>query len=81
MRRRALCEEAGLGRTSKSTVATICAELHERFEAFKRRDLYGIKLVVLFLDAIVRHEALLDRAGCKTPPLGCHSGPVKLRAA
>lgn len=23
-----LCEEAGLGRTSKSTVATICSELH-----------------------------------------------------
>ena len=34
-----LCEEAGLGRTSKSTVATICAELHERFEAFCRRSL------------------------------------------
>src|SRR5437588_3303652 len=48
----ALCEEAGLGRTSKSTVARICAELHERFEAFCRRDLYEIKLVVLFLDAI-----------------------------
>ena len=32
-----LCEEAGLGKTSKSTVATICAELHERFEAFCRR--------------------------------------------
>jgi transposase-like protein len=27
-----LCEEAGLGRTSKSTVARICSELHERFE-------------------------------------------------
>jgi transposase-like protein len=27
-----LCEEAGLGKTSKSTVATICAELRERFE-------------------------------------------------
>jgi transposase-like protein len=47
-----LCEEAGLGRTSKSTVATICAELHERFEAFCRRSLYDIDLVVLFLDAI-----------------------------
>ena len=47
-----LCEEAGLGRTSKSTVATICAELHERFEAFCRRSLYDIQLVVLFLDAI-----------------------------
>ena len=34
-----LCEEAGLGKTSKSTVARICSELHERFEAFCRRDL------------------------------------------
>ena len=47
-----LCDEAGLGKTSKSTVATICAELHERFQAFSRRSLYDIKLVVLFLDAI-----------------------------
>src|ERR1700749_1320440 len=47
-----LCEEAGLGRTSKSTVATICAELRERFEAFCRRSLYDVNLVVLFLDAI-----------------------------
>ncbi len=47
-----LCEEAGLGRTSKSTVARICAELHERFEAFCRRSLYDVNLVVLFLDAI-----------------------------
>jgi transposase-like protein len=47
-----LCEEAGLGKISKSTVATICAELHERFEAFNRRSLYDINLVVLFLDAI-----------------------------
>src|SRR5450432_945163 len=29
-----LCEEAGLGKTSKSTVSRVCAELHERFEAF-----------------------------------------------
>jgi len=28
-----LCEEAGLGKTSRSTVARICSELHERFEA------------------------------------------------
>jgi putative transposase len=47
-----LCEEAGLGKTSKSTVSRICAELHERFEAFCRRDLYEVRLVVLFLDAI-----------------------------
>jgi putative transposase len=47
-----LCEEAGLGKTSRSTVARICSELHERFEAFCRRSLYEINLVVLFLDAI-----------------------------
>jgi hypothetical protein len=39
-----LCEEAGLGKTSKSTVATICAELHERFKAFCRGSLYDINL-------------------------------------
>src|SRR6195256_6944413 len=47
-----LCEEAGLGKTSRSTVARICAELYDRFEAFKCRSLYDINLVVLFLDAI-----------------------------
>src|SRR5271155_2485720 len=47
-----LCEEAGLGKTSKSTVATICAEPHERFEAFCRRSLFDVNLVVLFLDAL-----------------------------
>ena len=35
-----LCEEAGLGKLSKSTASRICGELRERFEAFKRRDLY-----------------------------------------
>jgi hypothetical protein len=30
---------------------------------------------------VVRHEALSDRAGCKTPPAGCRSSPGKLRAA
>ena len=46
-----LCEEAGLGPLSKSAASRICAELKERFEAFTRRDLYEIRLVVLFLDA------------------------------
>jgi putative transposase len=46
-----LCEQAGLGKLPKSTVAKICQELRERFEQFKRRDLYGIHLVALFLDA------------------------------
>jgi transposase-like protein len=47
-----LCAQAGLGKTSRSTVSRVCAELHERFEAFYRRSLDVVKLVVLFLDAI-----------------------------
>lgn len=29
----------------------------------------------------VRHEALLDRVGCKDPPAVCRSRPLKLEAA
>ncbi len=29
---------------------------------------------------VVRHEALSDRAGCETSPLGCRSSPMKLGA-
>lgn len=47
-----LCEEAGLGRVSKSTASRICKELRERHAAFKARDLSGAELVALFLDAI-----------------------------
>jgi putative transposase len=46
-----LCEQAGLGKLSKSTAARICTELRERFDAFGRRDLYDIQLAALFLDA------------------------------
>src|SRR5215831_17009558 len=46
-----LCEKAGLGKLSKSTASRMCEELKDRFEAFKRRDLYGVNLVALFLDA------------------------------
>jgi transposase-like protein len=47
-----LCEQAGLGKLSKSTAARICTELRERFAAFQRRDLYDIRISALFLDAI-----------------------------
>jgi putative transposase len=47
-----LCEKAGLGKLSKSTAQRICSELRERFEAFKRRDLYDIDVAALFLDAV-----------------------------
>jgi putative transposase len=46
-----LCEQAGLGKLSKSTASRICEELRERFEAFKRRSFYDIRVVALFLDA------------------------------
>jgi len=46
-----LCEQAGLGKLSKSTASRICEELKERFEQFQRRSLYDIRLVALFLDA------------------------------
>jgi putative transposase len=46
-----LCEQAGLGKLSKSTASRICEELKDRLEAFKRRDLYEIRLAALFLDA------------------------------
>jgi putative transposase len=47
-----LCESAGLGKLSKSTASRICQELRERFERFKRRDLYEVRLAALFLDAV-----------------------------
>jgi putative transposase len=47
-----LCEKAGLGKLSKTTASRICTELRERFEQFKRRDLYDIQLAALFLDAV-----------------------------
>src|SRR5438067_5663768 len=46
-----LCEQAGLGKLSRSTASRMCEELKERFERFRRRDLYEIRLVALFLDA------------------------------
>jgi Transposase, Mutator family len=46
-----LCEQAGLGKLSKSTASRICEELKDRFAAFKRRSL------ALFLDATLHLRA------------------------
>ena len=46
-----LCDQAGLGKLSKSTAVRICSELRERFAAFGRRDLYDIHVAALILDA------------------------------
>ena len=47
-----LCEKAGLGKLSKTTASRICTELRERFEQFRRRDLYEVQLAALFLGAV-----------------------------
>lgn len=49
-----LCQEAGLGRVSKSTASRICQELRDRFAAFTARDLSQIHLVALFLARLHR---------------------------
>jgi transposase-like protein len=46
-----LCEQAGLGKLSKSTASRICEELRERYAAFTHRSLYEVRLLALFLDA------------------------------
>jgi putative transposase len=43
-----LCEQAGLGKLSKSTASRICEELRDGYAQFKRRDLYDTHLVALF---------------------------------
>jgi putative transposase len=47
-----LCAEAGLGQVTASSASRLCQELRERYRAFRERDLTGIELVTLFLDAI-----------------------------
>src|SRR5215216_6705658 len=47
-----LCEQAGLGKLSKTTASRICEQLRDRCEQFKRRDLYDIQPATLFRDAV-----------------------------
>src|SRR5256884_1864498 len=44
--------EGRAGEALESTASRICEELRERFEAFKRRDLYEVHLTALFVDAV-----------------------------
>jgi putative transposase len=66
---------------SRSTCSRICQRLRAEFDAWKRRDLQGIRIDYLYLDGSVRHEAPIDRAGGRSPPVVCRSRPLKLRAA
>jgi putative transposase len=63
-----LCEQAGLGKLSKSTASRMCEELRARFEAFGRRDLCDVNLVALFLDAtFISVRPTGPKEGCWSP--------------
>ncbi|MCA1699579.1 MAG: transposase [Actinobacteria bacterium] len=71
-------DAAGL---SPSTISWLCKDWEAEHERFCTRSLGFHRYAYCFVDGVVRHEALLVRAGCETPPPVCRSGLVKLRAA
>jgi transposase-like protein len=52
---------------SASTITRLTAQWQDEAAAFGRRDLSGSDYVYLWVDGIVRHEALCDRAGVEDP--------------
>jgi putative transposase len=66
---------------SKQTITAITDRLMEGLADWQSRPLDAV-YAVLFIDAIVRHEApFVPSGGERIPPPGCHSSRVKLRAA
>ncbi len=57
--------------TTAEVVAKTLLDEHADF----LRDAVALVARELMEAEIVRHEALSDRAGCKTPPTGCRSSP------
>lgn len=76
-----LCEEAGLGQVSKSTASRLCRELKERFQAFRERDLSSLRLVCLFLDAILLPVRPPGAEGGRAPRLGISEGGERVLLA
>jgi putative transposase len=66
---------------SASVISRLTVQWQAEREAFLRRSLADGDYVYCWADGIVRHEAPVDRAGCKGPPAVCRSRPLKLRAA
>ena len=62
-------------------IARLRAKWEEEFETWQERPLDECELVYAWADGIVRHEAPENRVGCKDPPTGCRSSPLKLEAA
>ena len=54
-----------------------CGDLPEQVEWARG----GARYTRDFDDLVVRHEALLNRVGCRSPPPGCRSSSVKRGAA
>jgi Transposase, Mutator family len=66
---------------SKQTITAITDRVMEGLADWQSRPLDPV-YAVLFIDAIVRHEApFVPSGGERTPPPGCRSSRVKLRAA
>lgn len=66
---------------SKQTITAITGRVMEGMTEWQSRPLDSVYAVV-FIDAVVRHEApSVPSGGERTPPLGCRGSRVKLRAA
>jgi transposase-like protein len=66
---------------SAAAIGRLLAAWQADHQAFCQRDLAERDYVYVWADGVVRHEAPVDRAGCKGPPAVCRSRPLKLRAA
>jgi putative transposase len=71
----------GAAGLSASVISRLTTQWQAEREAFQQRDLQGVDYVDCWADGVVRHEAPLNRAGCKGPLVVCRSRPPKLRAA
>ena len=66
---------------SPSSIARLRDKWIVEYHAWRSRRLDDRELVYAWADGIVRHEAPENRVGCKDPPTGCRSSPLKLEAA
>jgi hypothetical protein len=65
----------------RMTAADVVAQVRDgRLEDFVREAVVLVARELMEAE-VVRHEALLDRAGCETPTAGCRSSLRKRRAA
>ena len=66
---------------SASTVARLKEKWQAEWEVWQSRALDDLEVVYLWVDGVVRHEALCNLVGCKGPPSTCRSRLMKLGAA